>query len=72
MKGKYIHLVDVFRQNQAACVVSDPQRLLETLRTVLTDTSLQQEITQNAFALAQRNHDKDLIPDRIQAIIEQS
>lgn len=63
--------IEYLQQNQAACVVSDPQRLLETLRTVLTDTSLQEKITQNAFALAQRNHDKDLIPDRIQAIIEQ-
>lgn len=48
--------VDYLKENEAAFVIDDPEKLEQGLRQILTDEALRQRIVDNARALAQKNH----------------
>ena len=51
--------VDYLKENGAAFVISDPQKLGEEMHRILTDASLRESILKNARALAMKNHHGD-------------
>ena len=48
--------VDYLKENEAAFVIDDPEKLEEGLRRILTDEGLRQRIVNHARALARKNH----------------
>ncbi len=48
--------VEYLKQNDCACVITDPSVLCERLRELIEDKALQQRYIQNALATASRNH----------------
>ena len=61
--------VNYLRENDAACVVTDRAALTEALKEILNDREKRLKYIQNAKALAKKNHDGALVPEKVAEII---
>lgn len=57
--------IDYLKKNNAAYVITNPERLADGLREILTNEKLRTEIVKNARALAARNHDESVNPKKV-------
>ena len=62
--------VDYLKENEAAYVISDPDKLRAGLGQILTDEGLRQRIRENARALAKKNHDADINSGNVRSWLE--
>ena len=62
--------VDYLKENDAAFVINDPEKLDEGLRQILTDDALRERIVKNARALARKNHNADTNSRNVRAWLE--
>ena len=63
--------IDYLKENRAAYVITDPEKLETGLREILTDGQLRAQIVQNARDLAKKNHDPQTNPARVRAWLEE-
>ena len=64
--------IDYLKENKAAFVISEPDKLKKELKKILSNGHLQNQILKNARALAARNHSSELNSQKIRLCLEQA
>lgn len=64
--------MDYLKENDAAFVINDPDKLRDSLRQVLTDNALRQRIVENARGLARKNHNAEINSANVRAWLEET
>lgn len=64
--------IDYLKKNNAAFCVTSPEALEIGLRRVLTDPGLREEIVKNARALAAKNHDAAVVPQKVREWLQEA
>lgn len=64
--------IEYLAAHGAACVITEPAQLEQSLKTVLTDSAYRQAIIRNAVALAEQNHRGDAVAKFVKQTVEEA
>lgn len=64
--------IDYLKENDAAYVITQPDRLAEGLTEILSNAKLREQIMGNARALAARNHDPEVNAEKLYQCLERT